>query len=75
MMLTPFPENYEHWKHCITVECGIPLSLSFVSQRLAVWRNEAAEETRRFRHLYGDDYWQMVIHWFERAEGELKAGA
>lgn len=74
MMPTPFPENYEQWRHCITVLCGIPLTPSFVSQRLAVWRDESSEETRRFRRRYGDAYWQSVIGWFERAEDDLKAG-
>ncbi len=67
-MSSPFPQNYDEWVHCITVECGIPLTSDFVSQRLAVWRNEGSEETQRFRKLYGDAHWQAVIGWFERAE-------
>ena len=75
MMSTPFPETYEQWKHCITVECGIPLTPDFVSQRLSSWRDESSDETRRFRRLYGDGHWQSVIGWFERAEKELTTGA
>ncbi len=71
MMTSPFPQNYDEWRHCIIVECGIPLTAEFVSQRLAVWRDEAAEETRRFRRRYGDDYWRTVIGWFEQAEKEV----
>ena len=71
MMNSPFPENYEQWKHCITVDCGIPLTADYVNQRLTVWRDESLEETARFRRLYGDDYWRTVITWFERAEQEL----
>ena len=71
IMPTPFPETYEQWTHCITVECGIALTPEFVHQRLAVWRNTSSEETSRFRRLYGDDYWQTVIGWFERAEQDL----
>ena len=70
-MSSPFPQNYEQWHHCITVEWGIPLKPTFVSQRLAVWRNERLEEPQRFRRLYGDAYWQSVIGWFEQAEREL----
>lgn len=73
MMSTPFPENYEQWRHCIIVECRIPLTQDFVAGRLAVWRDSQAEETRRFRGLYGEDYLQAVIGWFERAEHELGA--
>ncbi|MEM9315039.1 MAG: hypothetical protein AAGA95_10455, partial [Pseudomonadota bacterium] len=60
-MTSPFPQNYDEWRHCITVECGIPLTADFVSQRLTVWRDEASEETRRFRQRYGDEYWRAVI--------------
>ena len=72
MMYDTIPETYEHWHHCITVECGIPLTSEFVAERLRVWRDEEAEETARFRRLYGDVHWRSVISWFERAEAELR---
>ena len=71
MMTSPFPQNFEEWKYCITVECGIPLSASFITQRLSVWRNESHEETRRFRQRFGDNYWRSVIGWFAKAEQQL----
>ena len=71
MMNSPFPENYEQWKHCITVECNIPLTPEFVAQRLKVWRDEKLEETARFRKLYGDQHWRAVIGWLEQAEQEV----
>ena len=66
------PETYEHWHHCITVECGIPLTSEYIAERLQVWRDESAGETTRFRQLYGDAHWRSVIAWFERAEAELR---
>ncbi|MEM9533853.1 MAG: hypothetical protein AAGA23_23240 [Pseudomonadota bacterium] len=66
------PETFEQWHHCITVECGIPLTTQFVTERLKVWKDDQAEETTRFRRLYGDDHWRSVISWFERAEKGLK---
>ncbi len=71
MKYDTIPENYEQWHHCITVECGIPLTPEFVAQRLEIWRNTDREETTRFRRLYGDAHWQAVIGWFERAQAEL----
>ena len=68
MMTSPFPQNFNEWKYCITVECGITLSASFISQRLLVWRDESHEETRRFRQRFGDNYWHSVIGWFTQAE-------
>ncbi|OZI31117.1 hypothetical protein CAL29_24600 [Bordetella genomosp. 10] len=66
------PETYAQWRHCITVECRIPLTLSFVTQRLAVLRDERAQETVRFRGLYGDPHWKAVCQWFTRAQDELR---
>jgi len=71
MMSTPFPQNYEQWIHCITVECGLTISPAFVEERLTVWRNEKSAETVRFRRLYGDAYWRAMIGFFEQAERDL----
>jgi len=67
------PKTYRDWRHCITVECGLPLTADFIRERLAVWRDEKAFETSRFRELYGDAHWQAVIGWFERAAKEVSA--
>ncbi len=67
------PQTYAQWHHCITVECGIALTKTFVEQRLTTWRNSQSEESVRFRRLYGDRHWQSVIAWFERAEREERA--
>lgn len=61
------PRTYAQWRHCITVECGIPLSADLIAQRLQVWRNPQLEETQRFRRLYGDVHWQAVQAWFVQA--------
>ena len=71
MMTSPFPQNFEEWKYCITVECGIQLNALFITQRLSVWRNENHEETRRFRQRYDDNHWRSVIGWFAEAERQL----
>jgi hypothetical protein len=67
-MKTPvIPQTYEQWHHCITVECGIPLTRTFAQERLAVWSNPAAEETRRFEQLYGLAHRERVRQWFAQA--------
>ena len=71
MMTSPFPQNFNEWKYCITVECGIELSASFITQRLLVWRDENHEETQRFRQRFGDNYWRSVIGCFTQAEKEF----
>jgi len=62
------PQNYEQWRHCITVECGLKLTPDFITERLTAWRNPQSEETTRFRQLYGDAHWQAVLGWFEQAQ-------
>ncbi|MEJ5150754.1 hypothetical protein [Comamonas sp. MYb396] len=69
------PRTYAQWRHCISVECGIPLSADFIAQRLAVWRNPGLEETQRFRRLYGDAHWQAVQHWLVQAGQEQEGAA
>jgi len=62
------PQSYEQWQHCITVECGLALTPDFIKERLAVWRDDRADETQRFRRLYGDAHWRAVTGWFEQAQ-------
>jgi hypothetical protein len=71
MPTDPILDSYAAWKHCITVECRIPLTRAFVEQRLAVWQNPKLEETQRFRRCYGDAHWQRVAGWFQQSLAEL----
>ena len=65
-------KTYDDWKHCITVLCGIPLTLPYVEQRLAELRDPAAYKTERFVATWGEDHLVRVIGWFEQAERELQ---
>lgn len=73
MSRTP-PRTYAEWKHCITVQCGIPLTNAFVGQRLAALRNDTDHATRRFVEVWGEAHRRAVIGWFEEAGRELAAG-
>jgi hypothetical protein len=71
-MKTPvIPQTYEQWRNCITVECGIPQTRAFVEERLAVWANPAADETRRFEQLYGVAHRERVRQWFAQSLTQL----
>jgi hypothetical protein len=69
-MSSPIPQTYDEWRHCIEVECGIPLTAEFLAVRIAILSAAEAEETRHFRKLYGDEHWQRVLSWFRRAAEE-----
>ena len=60
------PESYDQWVHCITVRCGIQLTEQYASGRLRELRDQQHPRTKEFRRIYGDDYWQRVISWFEQ---------
>ena len=64
--------NYDDWKHCITVLCGIPLTPAFVEGRLAALRDPADLKTQKFIATWGEDHHERVIGWFEQAERELQ---
>lgn len=65
------PTRYESWRHCITVECGIPLTHTFINERIAVFTDPNNLESARFRKLYGDKHWQNIIQWYRLAQTEL----
>lgn len=50
------PKNYEDWKHCITVNCGIALTANYLQKRLDELQDEADENTKQFAKLYGREY-------------------
>jgi hypothetical protein len=65
------PQTYEQWRHCITMDCGIPLTRAYAQERLAVWGNPSAEETRRFEQLYGPAHRERVLQWFAQSLKQL----
>lgn len=65
------PESYEEWHRCITVNCGLTLTTSYIDERLKALRNPKDPATKRFCELYGHDQLEQTISWFERA----RAGA
>ena len=65
------PNDYQEWRYCIEKKCGIPLTKTFVQDRLDSLKNASAADTMKFRKLYGDPYWQTVLDWFEKALREL----
>ncbi len=61
------PQNYDQWKHCIEVECGIVLSIDYLTGRLTSLNKLQSEETIRFINLYGHLHHQNITGWFKQA--------
>ena len=67
-MKTPvIPQTYAQWHHCITVECGIPLTRTYVEERSTAWKDATSDESRRFEQLYGRVHRERIRQWFEQA--------
>ena len=62
-------DNYEDWKHCITVSCGIPLTPDYIEKRIASLKDPDDYHTQQFVKTWGDAHLQRVIGWFEKARG------
>ncbi|MBM3165591.1 MAG: hypothetical protein FJZ80_09055 [Bacteroidetes bacterium] len=60
------PLTFEQWKHCIAIDCGIPLSKAFIQERLQVYQNKQNPETKKFTLLYGEQHLNNIIPWLQQ---------
>ena len=65
------PHNYEAWHHCIRVDCGVDLTADYIQERIKSLQNEKDFRTQQFVTLYGNQYRQTVLSWFQRAQNSL----
>jgi hypothetical protein len=68
------PQSYSAWKHCITVQCGIPLTVEYLHRRIAELKSATSYDVQRFRQIYGESHWRKVLMWFEMALKEENIG-
>jgi hypothetical protein len=62
------PHPYTDWSHCITVDCGIQLTMEYIRERLEELRNPGHSKTIEFTSLYIQQHTENVIRWFEQAQ-------
>ncbi|MEM9846097.1 MAG: hypothetical protein AAF965_14950 [Pseudomonadota bacterium] len=67
------PTTYQEWEHCITVECGIPLTVTYVAERITALQNRDDHHTQRFLELYGEAHLSRTLAWFREAQAKLDA--
>lgn len=67
------PDNYEAWRHCIEVECGLRLDAEYVRQRIAALEDPGDHHTQQLVRRWGESHRQRVVAWFQRARDELDA--
>jgi len=61
--MSTIPKNFEDWKWCIEKKCGIPLTVEFARQRLAVYEDLSNAETQRFVSNYGIEHLENIKKW------------
>ena len=67
-MTAIIPNTYAEWQHCITQDCGIPLTATYVNQRLEALSDQNNEHTRHFIRCYGQAHYLRVVEWFKEAQ-------
>ena len=65
-----FPSDYSSWRYCIEVKCGIALSPEYLANRIAILGDSTHQESIRFARLYGEDWRQQILTWFQRAAAD-----
>lgn len=65
------PNTFEEWKHCITVTCGIPLTPSYVEERIAALSDATDYHTQKFIERWGSAQHERTVAWFKQAADEL----
>ena len=70
MTTSVIPQNYEEWRHCIIVECGLELTQDYIDQRITALNDPKDHYTQQFLRKYGAEYHQQVLNWFAMAGGK-----
>ena len=61
------PDNYQAWRRCIEVDCGLRLTPEFVAERIAALENTQDVRTRQFLDCYGEPHRRRVLDWFRQS--------
>ena len=69
------PTTCEDWKYCITETCGIPLTASYVADRIAALSNSNDFHTQKFIERWGPEHLARTIEWFNQAARELEGAS
>ncbi|AAF84896.1 hypothetical protein XF_2097 [Xylella fastidiosa 9a5c] len=67
MMNPLIPNTYEAWRHCIEHRCNIPLTHTYIEERLAALRDPNNFHTQQFIRCWGETHLRQITHWFTLA--------
>ncbi len=67
------PDCYVAWRHCIEVDCRVPLEPAYIEQRLIALQDIADFHTQQFVRRWGEAHRQQVMAWFRQAASDASA--
>ncbi|MGL6290572.1 MAG: hypothetical protein ACRC2H_07810 [Silanimonas sp.] len=67
------PSTYADWRRCIERDCGIPLTVDFIAQRIADLGDPRSHHTQQFLRVYGPEHHARVLAWFAQAQADVAA--
>lgn len=65
------PTTYQEWEHCITVECGIPLTAEYIVKRIHALQDMDDYKTKKFIERWGTAHHARTLAWFREAEEQF----
>lgn len=71
--MNPVPQTYEEWERCITVDCGIPLTPNYVTERIKALENRSDYQTQKFIEYWGEPHYSRTLDWFREAKTRVGA--
>lgn len=70
--MDPIPNTYSEWRDCIEIRCQIPITASYCRERIEDLTQMKSHHATQFRKLYGAEYTQQVLSWFQQALQEAE---
>ncbi len=67
------PTTYDEWEHCISVKCGIPLTVDYIAERIDALQNANDYTTQKFIERWGHAHHEQTLGWFREAATRLNA--
>lgn len=61
------PKTYADWERCITVDCGLNLTASFIDARIKALEDRDDYRTKKFIEYWGPAHHAQTLKWFHEA--------
>lgn len=59
--------DYQEWREAITTLGGFTLDQEYCEQRINALKDDTDKGTQSFIEVFGEEYREQVINWFQQA--------